>query len=187
MNYIESEAASRQQWFGPPSTTTQAQMVNFENMRLSIGILLLFLCACQSPSQQQEAGMTTEEEQIAKELIQGSFDKIWGGVDSTEIAHYHTDDFIILEHGEIWDNDRIKQFIRGQLQWEDRPLRVNKMEYISVEKYGNSIQLAYHNFAEFFRADTLVGKGEWLESALAVKTEEGWRLKMMHSTRMPRE
>ena len=59
------------------------------------------------------------------------------------------------------------------------------MEYISIEKYGNSIQMAYHNNAEFFRADTLVLKLRWLESALAIKTKEGWRLKMMHSTRVP--
>ena len=106
-------------------------------------------------------------------------------MDSTTILNYHTDDFIILEHGEIWDNDRIKAYIRRQHQRENRPLRKNRMEYISIEKYGTSIQMAYHNYAEFIRADTLVGKGQWLESALAIKTEEGWRLKMMHSTRVP--
>lgn len=153
-------------------------------MRFTI-FLMVLLSACQAPNHEKEQALTPEEEQIAKALIQGSFDKIWGGVDSSEIANYHTDDFIILEHGEIWDNDRIKTYIRGQLQRENRPLRKNKMEYISIEKYGASIQMAYHNYAEFIRADTLVAKRQWLESALAVKTTEGWRLKMMHSTRVP--
>ena len=150
-------------------------------------ILLFLLSACQAPHSEKEQALTTEEEQIAKELIQGSFDKIWGGVDSTEIANYHTEDFIILEHGEVWDNDRIKAYIRSQHQRENRPLRKNRMEYISIEKYGASIQMAYHNYAEFVRADTLVGKGQWLESALAIQTTEGWRLKMMHSTRVPNQ
>ncbi|MEM7659437.1 MAG: hypothetical protein AAF399_25185 [Bacteroidota bacterium] len=154
-------------------------------MRFPI-LLLLALAACQSPISKKSAALTQEEEQIAKVLIQGSFDKIWGGVDSTEIANYHTDDFIILEHGEIWDNERIKTYIRGQLQRENRPLRINRMEYISLEKYGSSIQMAYHNYAEFMQADTLVAKAQWLESALAVQTPEGWRLKMMHSTRVAR-
>ncbi len=149
-------------------------------------VLLLLITACQAPAPDNQNVLTSEEEAIAKELIQGSFDKIWGGVDSTEIPNYHTDNFMILEHGEIWDNDRIKTYIRGQLQNEERPLRKNSMEYISIEKYGSSIQLAYHNYAEFTRADTLVGNMEWLESALAVETPEGWRLKMMHSTRVPR-
>ncbi len=155
-------------------------------MRLPIILLLLFI-ACQAPNQEAQNVLSPEEEEIAKELIQGSFDKIWGGVDSTAIADYHTDDFIILEHGEVWDNDRIKTYIRGQLTRDDRPLRKNSMEYISIEKYGNSIQMAYHNHAEFIRADTLLAKRQWLESALAVKTPKGWRLKMMHSTRMPNE
>ena len=155
-------------------------------MRITI-LLILFLSACSTPNNEKESiALTKEEEEVAKELIQGSFDKIWGGVDSTEIANYHTDDFIILEHGEVWDNDRIKVYIRGQHQRENRPLRKNRMEYISIDKYGASIQMAYHNYAEFYRADTLVGKGQWLESALAVKTDKGWRLKMMHSTRMPK-
>ena len=154
-------------------------------MRFPI-LLLLALAACQAPISEKSDALTQEEEQIAKALIQGSFDKIWGGVDSTEIANYHTDDFIILEHGEIWDNERIKTYIRGQLQRENRPLRINRMEYISLEKYGSSIQMAYHNYAEFMQADTLVAKAQWLESALAVQTPEGWRLKMMHSTRVAR-
>lgn len=145
--------------------------------------LLLFI-ACQSRSNSSKEAITPAEEQIAKDLIQGAFDDLWGGVDSTKILDYHTPDFLILEHGEIWDNDRIKQFMRGQLSRADRAVRKNKMDYISIDKYGPSIQIAYHNYAEFFLADTLAGKGQWLESALAVPTEDGWRLKMMHSTRV---
>ena len=153
-------------------------------MRIII-ILLLFVSSCQSPNDKTAQVLTQEEEQMAKELIQGSFDKIWGGVDSSEIANYHTNDFIILEHGEVWDNDRIRAYIRRQHQREHRPLRKNRMEYISIEKYGASIQMAYHNYAEFIQADTLVAKRQWLESAVAIQTPKGWRLKMMHSTRVP--
>jgi len=143
--------------------------------------LLLSACQYQKASTNQEP-INASEIQIAKDLIQGAFDDLWAGVDSTKISKYHTSDFIILEHGEIWNNDRIKEFMRKQLAQTDRAKRTNKMEYISIDKYGNSIQLAYHNFAEFTQADTLVGKARWLESALAVNTKEGWKLKMMHST-----
>ena len=146
-------------------------------------LFTLLLSACQAPPV-EEKPITPAEEQIAKELIQGAFDELWGGVDSTKISTYHTEDFIILEQGEIWDNDRIKAYMRRQLASPDRPKRTNRMEYISIEKYGPSLQIAYHNFAEFTQADTLVGEAQWLESALAVRTEEGWRLKMMHSTRV---
>jgi len=150
-------------------------------------LIALSLCACQS-REAQSSTITPEETQIAKDLIQGVFDDVWGGVDSTKIAKYHTDDFIILENGEVWDNDRIKQFIRRQLGNTNRPKRTNRMDFISIDKYGESIQMAYNNYATFSQADTIAGKGQWLESALAIKTEQGWKLKMMHSTwNLPRE
>ncbi|TXF87975.1 hypothetical protein FUA23_16575 [Neolewinella aurantiaca] len=148
-------------------------------------IILLALSSCQSPvSTESSAPLTEAEEAAAKGLIQGAFDDLWGGVDSTKISQYHTADFVILEQGEVWDNDRIKQYMRGQLARPDRPKRINRMDYISLDKYGNSIQIAYYNYAEFLQADTIVGKASWLESALAVSTPDGWRLKSMHSTRM---
>ncbi len=153
------------------------------NMRLSLLLICLILSSCITTTDVSDNSPTAEEKEIAKGLIQGAFDDLWGGVDSTKILTYHTEDFIILEHGEVWDNDRIKQFMRGQLSNDNRAKRLNYMDYISIEKYGPSIQIAYHNRAEFYQQDSLVGEGSWLESALAVKTEEGWRLKMMHSTR----
>jgi len=126
--------------------------------------------------------ITPEEVQIAKDLIQGAFDDLWAGVDSTKILNYHTPDFVILENGELWDNERIKEFMRSELAKKDRSRRENIMDYISIEKYGSSIQLAYHNYARYYDQDSLVGKWSWLESALAIETPEGWRLKMMHST-----
>ncbi len=150
----------------------------------SIIVVTLILYSCQSKEANKSQDTISEKEiQIAKNLIQGAFDDLWAGVDSTKISNYHTDDFIILEQGEIWDNDRIKTYMRQQLTNADRAKRTNRMEYISIDKYGESMQIAYYNFAEFTRADTLVGKTQWLESALAVATKDGWKLKMMHSTR----
>jgi len=73
--------------------------------------------------------------------------------------------------------------MRRQLADTSGAKRINIMDYISIEKYGPSMQIAYHNKANFYEQDSLVWEGGWLESALAVETAEGWRLKMMHSTR----
>jgi len=146
-------------------------------------LVLLFLASCQAPTEsKKDTPITEAERQIAKDLIQGAFDDLWAGVDSTKISDYHTNDFVILENGEVWNNDRIKEYMRKQLAVTDRAKRANRMEYLSIDKYGPSMQIAYYNFAEFTRGDTLAGKAKWLESALAVPTKDGWRLKMMHST-----
>ncbi len=149
----------------------------------SIIVIALVFTSCQIDKNAKNE-ITASEIKIAKDLIQGSFDDLWAGLDSTKIQKYHTEDFIVLEQGEIWDNNRIKTYMESQLARPNRPKRTNAMDYISIEKYGNSIQIAYWNYAEFKTGDSLVGKASWLESALAVKTKEGWRLKMMHSTRV---
>lgn len=164
-----------------------------QKMKQKYFFYLLLLCcsmlACEqsTPPPTKPSKISEAEKQIAKELIQGAFDHLWGGVDSTKILDYHTADFIILEQGEIWDNDRIKAFMRDQLAKPKRPKRINKMDYISIDKYGESMQIAYHNFADFVEADSIVFKAQWLESALAVETDKGWRLKMMHSTWVPQK
>lgn len=156
---------------------------------LSLLIIMLFCsCTADTPTPTSSSKEITEvEKKIAMDLVQGAFDDLWAGVDSTKILDYHTEDFIILEQGEVWDNDRIKQYMRGQLAKEDRARRVNLMKYITIEKYGPSMQIAYRNYAKFYKEDSLVNNASWMESALAVETEVGWRLKMMHSTWMGRE
>jgi hypothetical protein len=151
-----------------------------------IFITLCFLTSC-SPKFNQETPISTSEEQLMKDLIQGVFDDIWSVKNPDKLLDYHTSDFIILEHGEVWDNATITKWMEGKIEKGNLPKRVNRMEYISIDKYGPSIQAAYHNYAEFYQADTLIFKASWLESAIAVPTDKGWRLKMMHSTRMPRQ
>ena len=147
--------------------------------------LLLLLAACQEAPTTPPADPATDR-QIAENLIQGVFDDLWAAGDSTKILDYHTPDFVILEQGEVWDNDRILAYMRGLHRRTNRPERVNRMEYLSIDRYGTSLQIAYFNEADFVRNDSLVSTARWLESALAVQTPEGWRLKMMHSTRAPK-
>lgn len=145
------------------------------------------LCACQTSDSKikTEDVITASETAIAKGLVQGVFDDVWGGLDSTKISDYHTDDFVILEQGSIWTNQEIKAYINKSLSNPNDVNRINRMEYIDIQKYGNAMNMAYHNYATFMRGDTIVGRAQWLESALAVDTDEGWRLKMMHSTWVP--
>lgn len=151
-------------------------------MKIFLFCFSLLLVSCTHSTSIKNEAISKEEIIIVKGLIQGAFDDLWAGMDSTKISKYHTEDFIILENGEVWDNSRIKKFMRERLRNKNRAKRINIMDYISLEKYGSAINVMYHNKAEFYQGDSLVNKGSWLESALAIKTSDGWRLKMMHST-----
>lgn len=148
--------------------------------------ICLFMFSCKSSTiNVADTELSESEIEGAKALIQGVFDDVWGGLDSAKILKYHTENFIILENGEVWNNKRIKQYIRQAVKRENPPVRVNKMDYISVEKHGTAIQLAYHNRADFMQGDSLVGQAQWLESATVIATPTGLRLHQMHSTWMP--
>jgi hypothetical protein len=133
----------------------------------------------------QSTSVTSEEEKEIKKLVQGIFDDVWGGLDSTKILDYHTEDFIILENGELWENSDIKNYVRNSLNQSIIHKRENSFDFISMEKQGTSIWAAYHNYASFSVAGKETGKGYWLESIVAIPTDQGWRLRMMHSTWVP--
>jgi len=146
-------------------------------------ILLSLFTASLSIGQSTEVSPTEQAE--IKALVQGIFDDVWGGLDSTKILDYHTEDFIILENGELWDNADITAYVRNSLKNKVIHKRENSFEYISMEKQGSSIWAAYHNYASFSVAGKETGKGYWLESIVTIPTDDGWRLRMMHSTWVP--
>ena len=135
----------------------------------------------------QEIEVSKDEEIAVKALVQGIFDDVWGGLDSTKILDYHTEDFIILENGELWTNKEIKAYVKRSLESETKSERLNSFEYISMEKQGTAIWAAYHNHAVFSVNGEETGKGYWLESIVAIPTDIGWKLRMMHSTWVPQK
>jgi hypothetical protein len=127
----------------------------------------------------------TDEQQI-EDLIQNAFDGVWSDLDEKAVDKYHTPDFLLLEHGEVWTNDIIKGYqVKGKSNSQGMK-RVNTFEFIKVEVSENTAWCAYKNFAAISKDDEIVKKLEWLESANAIKTPTGWKLTLMHSTRVNR-
>ena len=124
----------------------------------------------------------TDAQQI-EELIQKSFDVVFSEKDLSKFDDFYTEDFTLLEHGEVWDKEKIEQMM---LMIKDDPSeRINEFDFIEVKINGDMAWIAHHNKAIFKRNGTITGELNWLESATAIKTEDGWRLEMLHSTRKP--
>lgn len=158
----------------------------------SFAVSLLIACGekVNSPAPTDEPKLTVAEDQRAVEqLVQNVFDNIWSGTDTAQVRRYQTEDFVILEHGEVWTNDTIRQWQLKQLANKpaDAPKRLNSFDFFRNEIIGDNAWCAYHNTAHWVDAkgDT-VNNFSWLESGVAVRTEDSWKLKMMHSTRVGR-
>ncbi len=127
------------------------------------------------------------DEEMIKALIKNSFDDIWSKFDSKKIEDYHTKDFLLLEHGEVWNNDTIVNYVNKAVLKTPLPSRVNSFEFIDIKIYGDIAWVAYYNKAVISLDNKVIREAQWLESVVAVLTEKGWRLQMMHSTRVKKD
>lgn len=122
----------------------------------------------------------SSDEQQLKDLIQNSFDDIFSEMSIDKVDKYFTKDFLLLEVGEVWDMERIKSELSSyDLQGRRR---INEFEFIAVKVKDDTAWIAYHNTATFRKGGEIVGGRKWLESATAIRTQDGWKLDMLHST-----
>lgn len=151
---------------------------------LSFLLISLFLCSCNTTTAPQE---TDEEAFTAVEsVVQDLFDDVWAGYDENAVTKYQTDDFLLLEHGEVWNNDTIINWCKEAQTRNSGYERINNFKRIEAKRNGNKVWLAYHNYGTF-KKDTIQFERGWLESVVAVKLDTIWKLELMHSTRQPVE
>ena len=122
-----------------------------------------------------------------KNLIIESFDEIWSKLDVKNIDKYYTKDFLLLENGEIWNNDSIKNYLDNAILRKPNLKRMNTIEVIEIKIAKKMAWIAYQNYATFSSDNKIIRKAHWLESATAILTENGWKLEMLHSTRIVKE
>ncbi len=156
--------------------------MKFNTSLLFFITLLIFSCNDTKPIEIDNSKDFKEVEHV----VQGVFDDVWSNKNAEYLTKYHTDDFILLEHGEVWTNDTIANWCKRAKIRDNGMKRTNSFDFFEAKKEGDKIWMAYHNYATF-KKDTLTGKAQWLESIVAVKEDSIWKLELMHSTRVPRK
>jgi hypothetical protein len=94
-----------------------------------------------------------------------------------------TDDVNILEHGEVWTLDSIRHYFKRPRPADFK--RINTLEFFQTEVSKEMAFVSYHNTAAI-RTNGKDRSVKWLESAVLVKEEGLWKVKMLHSTRIQR-
>jgi ketosteroid isomerase-like protein len=129
----------------------------------------------------------SSDEIAIKALVQNSFDDIFSNYDHNKLTEYYTEDFLLLEHGEIWTIDTVKNYLQKASQRQDRPIRTNSFQFIKTKIKGKRAWVAYHNYATITKNYVVLTELHWLESAELIKTKTGWKMELLHSTRVPKE
>ena len=133
-----------------------------------------------------QVSIETHKKKI-QNLVVESFDEIWSKLEATNIEKYYTKDFLLLEHGEVWNNDTIAKYLNNAKLKLPIPKRVNTIQIIDIKVANKTAWVAYHNYATITAGDKIIRKAHWLESATAILTSKGWKLDMLHSTRIKSE
>ena len=152
-------------------------------MKKKFQLLLMLFVTGTTVAQTQ---IKSDEAQI-KDLIEDSFQEIFSDLDPETLPKYYTDDFLLLEDGEVWDIKIITNYMNRAKQQQNQPVRINSFDFIEVKVLGDMAWTAYHNKASFEKDGEVVGEMNWLESATAIRTQEGWKLQMLHSTVVEKE
>ena len=150
--------------------------------RLNFIILMMFFTTISFGQVSNETDKTR-----IKNLIIESFDEIWSKLDVKNIDKYYTKDFLLLENGEVWNNDSIKNYLDNAILRKPNLKRMNTIEVIEIKIAKKMAWIAYQNYATFSSDNKIIRKAHWLESATAILTENGWKLEMLHSTRIVNE
>lgn len=156
-------------------------------MKHLLKLLFVFFLIIMSCQKEKEEIITNNEDDFktVEQVVQGVFDDIWSDKNAELLTKYHTDDFILLEHGEVWTNDTIANWCKRAKLRDEGVKRLNSFNFFKAKREGNRIWMAYHNYATITK-DTISRKLEWLESIVAIKKDNTWKLELMHSTRVNR-
>ena len=92
-----------------------------------------------------------------------------------------SDDFMLLENGEIWTIDTLANKISRPTP--EGYLRQNSFDFLSTKIDRNRAYVYYKNKAEI-SSKTRNATIKWLESAILRKEKGRWRMEFMHSTPM---
>lgn len=93
-----------------------------------------------------------------------------------------TKNFLVLEHGEVWNLDKLLSFVRPKTS-----SRRNFFSVVSEDVRGDTALVNYWNKALERSENGEERTRAWLESVVVVKECGTWRLLQMHSTRLTPE
>jgi hypothetical protein len=143
---------------------------------LSVSAFLLFVITLTATAQEKPTPEQRKVQQVIHQIFESfserSIEKMEGSV---------TTDINILEDGKVWTLDTIRLYFQKRLPADFK--RINSFEFLRTEVHQTMGFVSYYNTASIHSNNKDVTV-KWLESAVLVKEQEAWKIKMLHSTRI---
>lgn len=92
-----------------------------------------------------------------------------------------TDDYLLLENGEILDIEGDMALMPAA---DSDYRRTDAFDFRSVKIHGDTAYAVYFLKSEMTDKKNGTRNREWLESAILRRSDKGWRMALLHSTRI---
>ena len=125
--------------------------------------------------------LAADGEAVIKRIVQDSYDVFYMKMDQKKYRSMLTDDYRLLENGEIFDANGDIAFMPKP---EDNYRRTDTFDFRSVKIQGDFAYTAY-----FLKSDITDNKKghravDFLESTILRRNGNNWRIALLHSTRL---
>lgn len=144
----------------------------------TISLLIIGLSLSSLVHAQQS--LTKTQQDVRQTVI--SFFETLSNRDSVKLKNYCTADVLFIEYGQVWNLDTlIRKAIRLNTASDFK--RVNTLDFINSHVEKNTAWTTYNLHSEIIRdgKKTII---QWLETIVAVKVKDRWKISVLHSTRI---
>jgi ketosteroid isomerase-like protein len=122
---------------------------------------------------------SADDEAAVKQSVEGVY-AAFSAFDKQKYRALLTEDYLLLENGELLD---LEGDVAMMATADSGHRRVDAFDFRSVKVHGDTAYAVY-----FLKSEITDKKGarnlEWLESAILRRAGSGWRMALLHSTRI---
>lgn len=122
-----------------------------------------------------------DDETAVKQAIKDVYSIFYVSLDKQKYRSLLTEDYLLLENGELLD-------IEGDIALMPAPgsgyKRTDAFDFRSLRVHGDTAYAVYFLKSEITDKKDGTRHREWLESAILRRSGAGWRMALLHSTRI---
>ena len=116
-----------------------------------------------------------------KQAVEDFYSVYYVELDKKKYRSLLTDDYLLLENGQIMDADAD---IALMPSLDDGYKRIDKFDFGSIKLHGDTAYAVYFLKSEMTDKKNGARSREWLESAILRRSGSHWRVALLHSTRI---
>ena len=126
------------------------------------------------------AAKTADDAAAVQQAIRDNY-AAYSSFDERKYRATTTEDFVLLEHGELIDREGD---VASMAKHGTGHQRTDEFDFRSVKIHGDIAYAVYFLKSEIHDEIKGTRQREWLESAILRRSEGAWRLALLHSTRI---